>query len=44
MFKNIKKVLKFFEQLSSLSKENNMDCRDIEKAYFKKDLEESLYE
>lgn len=40
IFTNTKQIVRFFGQLRLLSKEHNMACRDIEKAFFKKNKDE----
>ncbi len=39
VFSNSEKAIKFFNKLREISLETGFSCRDIEKAYFKKDLE-----
>jgi len=41
LFTSPKYVLGFFRELRKLSTEVEMSCRDVEKALFKKNLEES---
>ena len=41
IFSNTRHAIKFFNKLRELSKKTGLPCRDIEKAIFKKDLDES---
>ena len=41
LFSNPKNAIKFFSKLREISSKTNIDCRDIEKALFKKDLDKS---
>lgn len=42
VFANIKYAIKFFEKLRECSHETGLPCRTIEKAFFMKDLDESM--
>jgi hypothetical protein len=44
IFSNNKQAIKFFNKLREISSETGLSCRDIEKAIFKKDLDESILE
>lgn len=41
IFSNNKQAIKFFKKLREVSSETGLSCRDVEKAIFKKDLDES---
>ena len=41
IFSNPRQAIKFFKKLKEISSETGLSCRDIEKAIFKKDLDES---
>jgi len=41
IFSNTKHAIKFFTKLREISRKTGLPCRDIEKAIFKKDLDES---
>jgi hypothetical protein len=42
IFSNKKRAIEFFRALREISKENNFSCREIEKALFKKNLDEGI--
>lgn len=41
VFSNNKQAIKFFKKLREISSETGLSCRDVEKAIFKKNLDES---
>lgn len=41
LFSNFKHAIKFFNKLREISAQTNLPCRDIEKALFKRNLDES---
>lgn len=42
LFSNNKHAIAFFENLREISKQTGLSCRDIEKAYFKKNYDEAI--
>jgi len=41
VFSNPERAIKFFDKLRRVSSKTGLSCRDVEKAFFKKDLEKS---